>query len=139
MSFTHFAATHPYAPLTATQVGSRAHVVETMVDRVCVSRTIEAGRTSTVDTVTEASAGRIVVLEPMKRKLVPFGGETEVVVPCDKDTARALYEHKFQTVNGLHGVLVGVLLTCVVVVVCTLIRHWPTLVIYPTYFRRNHT
>lgn len=37
--------------------------------------------------------------------LYKVGGE--VIVPEDKISAKCLYEHKFQTVNGAHGTLVS--------------------------------
>ncbi|KAG5185814.1 hypothetical protein JKP88DRAFT_268223 [Tribonema minus] len=100
-----FACENDFGPVRElkTKIAKKVHVVECMVDRVCLSRNVDA-KAGVVEVATEPFDGRLVVLEPMDERLVPFGGAM-TMVPPDTDAAHFMYQQKFQIINGTHGIM----------------------------------
>jgi uncharacterized small protein (DUF1192 family) len=99
-----FACENDFGPVRSLSkhISSKVNVVECMVDRVCMSRHIDA-KSGIIDVEAEPWEGRMVILEKIDPRLVPFGGN--VIIPKDSQSARFLYVQKFSIVNGAHGVL----------------------------------
>ena len=79
----------------------RAVVVDCMVDRVCMGRTI---RPTSVEVEAEPWPGSIVVLEPDLDRRIPFSASI-ATLPRSPREAEYLSKRKFTLVNGMHAVM----------------------------------
>ena len=93
---------HGAVTLMAKELEGRVKVVDCMVDRVCIGRTI---RPEGVAITAEPWNGSIVCLEPgLPREAVPFSAEVADVPACRRE-AGYYSERKLSLVNGMHTVL----------------------------------